>query len=76
MLLENRITASSLPDRLRSGESIVEAAKSAHWTLEELEERYIREVLRETKSNYSRAAQILGINRKTLLEKRKKYGID
>jgi DNA-binding NtrC family response regulator len=51
-------------------------AARRQWSLEELESRYIREILRQTKSNYSRAAYILGINRKTLLEKRKKYGIE
>jgi Response regulator containing CheY-like receiver, AAA-type ATPase, and DNA-binding domains len=55
---------------------LVEAATREQWTLDELESRYIREVLRRTKSNYSQAAQILGINRKTLLEKRRKYGIE
>jgi transcriptional regulator with PAS, ATPase and Fis domain len=55
---------------------IVETATRHQWTLDDLESRYIREILRQTKSNYSRAAKILGINRKTLLEKRKKYGID
>jgi len=54
----------------------VESAAEQHWTLDQLEERYIREVLRQTRANYSRAAEILGINRKTLLEKRRKYGID
>jgi two-component system, NtrC family, response regulator AtoC len=54
----------------------VAAAASHRWTLDELEARYIRDVLRQTKSNYSRAARILGINRKTLLEKRKRYGLD
>ena len=53
---------------------------SAHtrgaWTLDQLESHYIREVLRVTRSNYSRAAEILGINRKTLLEKRRKYGLE
>ena len=67
------ITAKSLP--AFEGDP-VESAAEQHWTLEQLEERYIREVLRQTRSNYSRAAEILGINRKTLLEKRKKYGID
>ncbi|HVR40094.1 MAG TPA: sigma-54 dependent transcriptional regulator [Thermoanaerobaculia bacterium] len=52
------------------------AAVAQQWTLDELESRYIREILRQTRSNYTRAAEILGINRKTLLEKRKKYGID
>lgn len=54
----------------------VESAAEQHWTLEQLEEHYIREVLRQTRANYSRAAEILGINRKTLLEKRRKYGIE
>ena len=67
------ITPESLPF---SGPEFVVAAARGRWTLDELEENYIRAVLRETRSNYSRAADILGINRKTLLEKRKKYGLD
>jgi two-component system, NtrC family, response regulator AtoC len=68
-----RITAASLP--IGAGAGLVELAARGTWTLDELESRYIREVLRITRDNYSRAAEILGINRKTLLEKRKKYGI-
>jgi transcriptional regulator with PAS, ATPase and Fis domain len=45
-------------------------------TLEELEREYIRRVLRRVRGHKSRAARILGINRKTLLEKRKRYGIE
>ena len=67
------ITPAALPPL---SADIVEAATRHHWTLDDLESRYIREILRQTKSNYSRAARILGINRKTLLEKRKKYGIE
>jgi len=67
------ITPKSLPPL---GGDPVEAAAEQQWTLDQLEERYIREVLRQTRANYSRAAEILGINRKTLLEKRKKYAID
>ena len=67
------ITTAELP--ATSGSGLLETASRAKWTLEELESRYIREVLRQTRSNYSRAADILGINRKTLLEKRKKYGL-
>ncbi len=70
----DRIAAASLP--LGAGSELVAAAARGRWTLEELESHYIREVLRETRANYSRAAEILGINRKTLLEKRKKYGIE
>jgi DNA-binding NtrC family response regulator len=71
------IGAASLPvDRLREPAALIDAATRNAWTLDQLEERYIREVLRRTRENYSRAAELLGINRKTLLEKRKKYGIE
>src|SRR5262245_16780362 len=45
-------------------------------SLEDLERNYIAEVLRTTHGRKVKAAQILGISRKTLLEKRKKYGLD
>lgn len=45
-------------------------------SLEELEKKYIRFVLRRTKGKKSKAAEILGINRKTLGMKLKKYGIN
>lgn len=70
----DRITAASLP--IGAAADLISTAARGQWTLEELESRYIREVLRVTRANYSRAAEILGINRKTLLEKRKKYGIE
>jgi transcriptional regulator with PAS, ATPase and Fis domain len=69
----NRIAATSLA--LREDDLVTTAARGA-WTLDELEAQYIRQILDRTRSNYSKAAAILGINRKTLLEKRKKYGID
>jgi two-component system response regulator AtoC len=70
----DRITAASLP--IHAGTDLIETAARGRWTLEALESHYIREVLRATRANYTRAAEILGINRKTLLEKRKKYGIE
>ena len=45
-------------------------------TLEQLERQYIAEILDHTRGKKGRAAQILGISRKTLLEKRKRYGLD
>jgi DNA-binding NtrC family response regulator len=45
-------------------------------TLEEVERAYIAEVLDLTRGKKSQAAQILGISRKTLLEKRKRYQLD
>ena len=44
-------------------------------SLEEVERDYIAEVLRQTRGKKVKAAKILGISRKTLLEKRKKYGL-
>ncbi|MGZ7042773.1 MAG: sigma 54-interacting transcriptional regulator [Thermoanaerobaculia bacterium] len=71
------IRAAALPlEQVGGAKQLVSAAVHDHWTLEKLEDSYIREVLLQTRNNYSRAAEILGINRKTLLEKRRKYGID
>jgi len=44
-------------------------------SLEEMEKNYILRVLRETNGNQSKASQLLGIDRKTLYLKLKKYGI-
>jgi transcriptional regulator with PAS, ATPase and Fis domain len=44
-------------------------------TLEDLEKRYIQFILRRTKGKRQEAAQILGINRKTLAQKIKKYNL-
>ena len=67
------VTPKSLPP-LES--DLVATAARRQWTIDELEARYIREILRQTRGNYSKAAGILGINRKTLLEKRRRYGIE
>jgi DNA-binding NtrC family response regulator len=54
---------------------LFEADLAARPTLEELERRYIEVVLRQTRENQSEAARILGISRKALWEKRKRYGL-
>ena len=61
--------------------SILQAASNATdaggrlASLEELEKEAIRATLDSTHYKIARAAEILGISRKTLLEKRKKYGL-
>ncbi len=45
-------------------------------SLEDIEREAIRVTLEATRHKVGRAAEILGINRKTLLEKRKKYKLD
>ena len=44
-------------------------------SLEEMEKEAVRATLEATHYKIARAAEILGISRKTLLEKRKKYGL-
>jgi len=44
-------------------------------TLDALQREYIRRVLWTVRGHKGRAARILGINRKTLLEKRRRYGL-
>jgi len=64
------VTPAALPP-LDAGDLVAAAAKR-HWTLDELEARYIAEVLRQTKGNTTKAAEILGISRKTLWQKRRR----
>ena len=44
-------------------------------SLEDLEREAIKATLEATHYKIGRAAEVLGISRKTLLEKRKKYGL-
>ncbi len=54
---------------------LTDEGASRQISLAELEALYIRRVLEKTGSNYTEAARILGISRKTLLQKRRRYGI-
>jgi len=49
--------------------------KGMHASLEHMEKEHILKVLRETSGNQSKASQLLGIDRKTLYLKLKKYGV-
>jgi two-component system response regulator HydG len=49
---------------------------AAAWTLEQLERRYIEHVLAQVEGNQSRAAERLGIDRRTLYRKLKDYRDD
>ena len=59
------------------GELAIEAprGRGRPRSLAEVEEEAIRAALAHTRGHQGRAAEILGISRKTLWEKRKKYGI-
>jgi DNA-binding NtrC family response regulator len=45
-------------------------------TLDEVERRYIAATLQHARGNQTEAARLLGISRKALWEKRKRYGLD
>ncbi|MBU1187060.1 MAG: sigma-54-dependent Fis family transcriptional regulator, partial [Acidobacteria bacterium] len=47
-----------------------------HHTLDEIEKEYIQTVLQAHHQNRSHTAKVLGIDRKTLLSKIKKYNLD
>jgi DNA-binding NtrC family response regulator len=63
-------------DQLVPPQSLLAAAVEEKWTLERLERDYIELTIRSVGGNYSKASTLLGINRKTLLEKRRKFGIE
>lgn len=58
---------------LPSAEELIGSAVRQEWTLEEVERRVIERVLIDVNGNISAAARRLGISRKTLHEKIKKY---
>jgi transcriptional regulator with PAS, ATPase and Fis domain len=68
---DDLITDVHLPAAVRQSQEL----KAARPSLEQLEKAYIEEILQLTRGKKGRAASILGISRKTLLEKRKRYGL-
>ena len=66
------ILPQDLPSHLRRADSDADGHKPS---LEDVERAYIAEVLNYTRGKKTQAANILGISRKTLLEKRKRYGL-
>jgi DNA-binding NtrC family response regulator len=65
----------SLPETVQSAAVGAAGALAGLRSLVEVEKEVIAATLEATHYQISRSAQILGISRKTLLEKRKKYGL-
>jgi two-component system, NtrC family, response regulator HydG len=57
----------------RPEHTLVDAARRESWSMERLEKEYILEVLQQTEGHRGRAAEILGIDRRTLYRKLKQY---
>ena len=70
------LTPADLPDAVRAAAAAGAAAGDGLLSLEDLEREAIRRTLEATRFKIGRSAEILGISRKTLLEKRKKYKLD
>jgi DNA-binding NtrC family response regulator len=66
------LTPADLPESIRTAES---GEMAGLRSLEEIEREAIEKTLEGTHYKITRAAEILGISRKTLLDKRKKYGL-
>src|SRR5271167_189440 len=63
------------PDNIRAAAAGAAGSTAGLRSLEEIEREVIAATLEATHYRISRAAEALGISRKTLLEKRKKYGL-
>jgi len=73
---DDNLTPDDLPERVRlNGQtsSLIARARERRMTLRELEKEYIIEALRMTGGNKSRAAEILGFDRRTLHRKLDEY---
>jgi two-component system response regulator AtoC len=69
------IQPSDLPPHLAGGTNPLERALTKEATLEDLEKDYIAMILRRTKGHQIRAASILGIDRRTLYRKIRRYNL-
>jgi DNA-binding NtrC family response regulator len=71
------IDSDSLPvDLLEEADTCFAAVEKRRPTLDEVERRYIAMTLQLTRGNQTRAAEILGISRKGLWEKRRRFALE
>jgi two-component system, NtrC family, response regulator HydG len=69
------VEPSALPPQVREQPATLWAGRERRPSLREVEASYIRYVLEQVSGSQTKAAAILGISRKALWEKRRRYGI-
>jgi DNA-binding NtrC family response regulator len=69
------VAASALPSQVAEQPSTLWLGRERRPSLKEVEQAYIRHVLEQVQGNQTRAASVLGISRKALWEKRRRYGM-
>lgn len=77
LTMHNCVLPEDLPPKLQP-QTIPPYLRPAHpWlSLEDMEKQHIQDVLQATQGNKQRAAQILGINRRSLYRMAKRYGLN
>ena len=75
LALGEEIGLRALPPTLLDSPQTLWVGRARRPTLKDVEQAYIRYVLEQSEGNQTRAAQTLGISRKALWEKRRRYGI-
>jgi DNA-binding NtrC family response regulator len=69
------VTAQALPAQVLEQPAALWQGRERRPSLKEVEQAYIRHVLEQVQGNQTRAASVLGISRKALWEKRRRYGM-
>jgi DNA-binding NtrC family response regulator len=70
-----QVTLASLPPAILEQPATLWSGRDRRPSLQDIEQTYIRYVLEQVDGNQTRAAAILGISRKALWEKRRRYGL-
>ncbi len=73
---ESLLNPEDFPESVRAAEAGTPVGTTRLRSLEEVQREVIEATLEATRYKISKAAEILGISRKTLLDKRKKYGLN
>ena len=77
LTMNNCLQPEDLPAKLQQPLPSTQAGPASAWlSLDEMEKQHIQTVLRVTQGNKKKAAQILGINRRSLYRMARHHGID